>query len=196
MSTQIAAPTRWPFAPLMRHSGCNSLYEFHQRTGLSIKAVEALNERGLTHKEADNLAVKCLGTLPELIWGWEWISDETAAYDPTPEAIQKFMGCRFEPGGLTHAILEIAEYHRGEPISPASVARELGRSKPTAVYVRMGRMAEQGLLEIYSVNPNRYWLPPQADTTDATTTTSTALPAAKDTGGALVQGSPRVFVRD
>jgi hypothetical protein len=151
---------RYPLQELMDVVRPRNLQVFAERTGLGIRALHSIARRGMTHREADHLCVR-LGWVPELIWP-HWIYDDSddAKYDPAPAPIERFQGAKFRPGGLGDAIMEIAAHHRGEPISVASVARELGRSdRPAGVHLCIKGLVNKGRLLVHSTNPMRYYLP-------------------------------------
>jgi len=150
---------RYPLQDLMDVVRPRNLQQFADRTSLGIRALHSIARRGLSHREADHLCVS-LGWVPELIWP-HWIYDDSddAKYDPAPAPIERFQGAKFRPGGLGDAILEIARYHQGEPISVASVARELGRSeRPAGVHLCIRGLVNKGKLTVWSTNPMRYCL--------------------------------------
>ena len=125
---------------------------------LTISNLEGLRKTGLSHKQADLLAT-AYDVAPWAVWpAWAADTSADALYEPTPDTIQRYAGKKYRPGGLRRAIIEIANTHLGEPISPASVARELGRERTTQVYSQMRQLAAQGHLEVYGNNPARYIL--------------------------------------
>jgi hypothetical protein len=160
---------RYPLQDLMDVIRPRNLQQFAERSGLGIRALHSIARRGLSHREADHLCVR-LGTVPEAIWP-HWLYDDSgdAVYDPTPAPIERFQGVKFRPGGLGEAIMEIAKYHLGEPISVASVARELGRSRrPAGVHLCIKGLVNKGRLQVWSRNPMRYYLPAEGQTAPGT----------------------------
>lgn len=156
---------RYPLQDVMDLIRPRNLQQFADRSGLGIRALHSIARRGLSHREADHLCVR-LGTVPEIIWP-HWIYDDSddAVYDPAPTPIERFQGAKFRPGGLGDAIMEIARHHLGEPISVASVARELGRSaRPAGVHLCIKGLVNKGRLQVWSTNPMRYYLPAEEQT--------------------------------
>jgi biotin operon repressor/lambda repressor-like predicted transcriptional regulator len=125
---------------------------------ITVGTLETLMETGLTHRQADLLAT-AFDVPPWAVWP-EWAQDISAdaLYEPTPGALSRYNGKRYKPGGLRRAIIEIANMHLGEPISPASIARELGRERTTQVYAQMSQLQTQGHLAVFSSHPARYIL--------------------------------------
>lgn len=125
---------------------------------IKVKTLKEWQVTGLSRRMADRLATAY--DIPTWsIWPL-WLEDDSvdAMYNPRPDTIDRYKGKNYRPGGLRCAIIEIATMHLGEPISPASVTRELGRSRPTQVYQQMRNLAEQGFLEKCVDKPARYIL--------------------------------------
>lgn len=148
----------YPMEALVKCLGGGSLLDLARIMGVNPKIIRDYTERGLTHKEADRFAVRC-GLMPYSVWP-SWLGDNSpgALYDPTPTVRFEYCEVKWHPRGLQRAIMELANLHYGEPISPASVAREIGKKYTPGIWVQMQKLAGYGYLETCSHAPARYML--------------------------------------
>lgn len=140
-----------------------SWLDFAHRLGITSKDLQDIRQRGLTHKEADMYATRC-SYMPYQVWDG-WLCDDSldAVYDPSPPCRFEYDKTKYMPGGLKSAIMELANFHLGEPISPASVAHELGRSYSPSIWVQMRKLVASGHLDVYTNSPSRYILHERRD---------------------------------
>lgn len=158
-ATQVYGPDRtYSFQALQDREPGTTLEILAQRVHTSPKVLKHRRKVGLDFNTAEAYAAAS-GLRPWEIWP-DWLADDSLAahYDPTPPPQARYIGKRYRPGGLTAVILEIAASHLGEPISPSSVAHEMGRGKHTVMVSDRMKMlaAPGGRLEVCNGTAQRY----------------------------------------